>query len=256
MPDDNEKAEQYLRTARKIRRASSASEIASAVISGVSDMTPKTAVDWRRRAFARRAIEAALHGLQISIEQHAIASIELASDLRIGTCRQIVRLLSGLAGHEDSLPVAELAVATVAPGAETNSLVRASQQLQSNSAKTPLAVSSLGGQLLVSTSALEFAAARGVDETSLHSILGEAAAPVRRACAAVDTCQVGELRFSRILPDLDMTVVAQLDGSAGGRPVIRLTLGQAASPPQAARLNPAPLADEAYPARLLRRLVS
>ncbi|MCB9893916.1 MAG: hypothetical protein H6839_05690 [Planctomycetes bacterium] len=256
MNDHYPQPERFLNTARKIRRAGGVGEIASAVISGATLEAPSDTLAWRRRAIARRAVETTLRCLQMSIAQHALASPEIASDMRIEARRHLVRILATVADVNGSETLADLAVSAITPETAAESMVKAAQQVQADDAARPQAVCSLGGQMLISTPALALARKHGVDEPRLQNYFAEAAAPVRRACATAHACQVGELRFRKIVPEHGLCIVAQLDGAAEGAPVISLTLSDAATPAVPAAFSSAPSPDDAYPARLLRRLVS
>jgi hypothetical protein len=256
MPDDKQKAERYLQTARKIRRATGVPEIASAVIAGVTSDAPVNVSEWQRRTVVRRAVETALRCLQISIMQRAVASPELASDSCIDSRRHIVRLLGAVATTQDCMAIAELAVSAVTPERAAESIVRAAGELRRAEVDAPLAVCSLSGRLLVSSPALEYADVRGLSEADLNRLLLEATAPIRRACQAADACRIGELRFSKLVPAHSLAIVAHLDGSGEGAPVIRLLLCDTTVASAPSHTSPSTEPDDAYPARLLRRLVS
>ena len=173
MRDEEQSAERYLHTARKIRRATNPAEVASAVIAGVTQDLPDSVEEWRRRAIARRAVETTLRCLQISIMQRAIASPEMASDLRIEMRKHIARVLASVAKVADCTQIAELAVSAVTPESAAESMVKAAREVRSKDAKQPVAVCCLAGKMLVSSPALEFARTRGVEEDMLARLLDE-----------------------------------------------------------------------------------
>jgi hypothetical protein len=255
MPRDQQ-PEAYVNAARRIRRAGSIADVASAALLAVTADAPLGPADVRRRAIARRAVEALLKRLAFSLAQRAVASPEMAHELRAESRRRLARVLNSVPGCCHAEEIAELAVTRLVPTGGAEDLLAATRDAISEGERANVALCCLAGRLLVSSAAHEFARAHGLQDAELEALLHEAAAPVRRACEAADVCEVGELRFTRLLPDRGLAIIAHLDGSAGLAPVIRLRLQETGAGDKPWHSAPHAHATDAYPARLLRRFVS
>lgn len=258
-------AQELIRATTRIHRADTTEDIASALVQAVMNGVPGSTSDWRLRIMARSAIAGLLRRLKLGHAQRHAASPEMAFDFRLDQRNAILRILRSCAGEVDEehrqglLHLAETAVQSVIGIRRGGDALRFAAE--ETRGKAPVAYASMGGSLFIPADVRAFAAERGLDGDDLTSHVAESAQPLRRACEADGVCRVGQLRFSRRIPDLDIVMRGSLDAAAQDDfgPIIRIHLLDArhddCETPGTSPGMDGDIVRSTYSARLLRQLI-
>ena len=255
MSENHNEADGFLRAARQIRLARSTADVASALLRSVSTGSPRSSMEWRRRAAARTAAESTLRRLELSLNQRSASSPERASDLRIKTRKTLERILRPVSRLDqvDLYRFSDMAVASIASIAGAIDVLKSATEQCINETCAWL---TLGGRLFAPAKAAEFAEQRGLEGNELEDLLYAAGKPLLKVCKTFEASNLGQLRVLRNHPDYDLTLIAVLDASTADAPLIRIKLQDLDAPAQAEEPSRVEPDDSRFPARLLRILVS